>query len=223
VHDAASHGRDCAVMAHRRQPIMNSAKRFALLAALTTAILAPATNVDSAEPAKLATPESFARIANPAARSAALFTEAGKVLTSARCVNCHPAGDRPLQGDARRLHQPPVARGPDGFGAAAMRCGSCHKDANFDPAGVPGHAHWHLAPREMAWQDKTLSEICTQIKDPARNGGRSLDQLLEHMATDSLVGWAWAPGGGRQPAPGTQKEFGALIDAWIKTGAACPA
>ena len=61
-----------------------------------------------------------------------------------------------------------------------------------------------------------------QIKDPARNGGRSFDQLLEHLATDSLVGWAWAPGYGREPAPGTQKEFGALIDAWMKTGAVCP-
>ena len=139
-----------------------------------------ATGVDSAgQPAALATPESFAHIGDTAARSAALFTEAGKVLTSLRCVNCHPAG-------------------------------------------IPGHPHWHLAQREMAWQGKTLGEICIQIKDPARNGGRSLDELLTHMATDSLVGWAWAPGFGREPAPGTQKEFGALIEAWVKTGAMCP-
>jgi hypothetical protein len=211
-------------MARRRSPIMNTAKRLALFSSLTAAlVLTLMTNVDSAEaPATLAAPESFARISDTAARSAALFTEAGKVLTSARCVNCHPAGDRPLQGEAHRLHQPRVERGPDGFGAAPMRCATCHQGANFDAAGVPGHAHWHLAPREMAWQGKTLSEICVQIKDPARNGGRSLDQLLEHLATDSLVGWAWAPGYGRQPAPGTQKEFGALIDAWMKTGAACP-
>ena len=42
------------------------------------------------------------------------------------------------------------------------------------------------------------------------------------MANDSLVGWAWAPGFGRAPAPGTQKELGALLEAWIKTGAVCP-
>ena len=144
------------------------------------------------------------------------------MLTSARCVNCHPAGDRPLQGETHRLHQPPVARGADGFGTASMRCASCHQDANFDAAGMPGNPHWHLAPREMAWQDKTLAEICAQIKDPARNGGRSLQQILTHMATDTLVGWAWAPGFGRKPAPGTQQELGALIDAWVKTGAACP-
>ncbi len=203
---------------------MNSAKYFVLLAALlATPLLIPVADVESAESsATLASPESFANIGDTAARSAALFTEAGKVMTSARCVNCHPAGDRPLQGDARRPHQPPVGRGADGFGTAAMRCATCHQDANFDPAGVPGHAHWHLAPREMAWQDKTLPELCAQIKDPARNGGRSLQQILAHMATDTLVGWAWAPGFGRKPAPGTQREFGALIDAWVKTGAVCP-
>ncbi|MGB6320247.1 MAG: Isoquinoline 1-oxidoreductase subunit, partial [Xanthobacteraceae bacterium] len=55
------------------------------------------TEVYSAEPpAALATPQSFDGISDTAARSAALFTEAGKVLTSPRCVNCHPAGDRPL-------------------------------------------------------------------------------------------------------------------------------
>ena len=27
----------------------------------------------------------------------------------------------------------------------------------------------------------------------------------------------------REPAPGTQKEFGALIRAWVESGAACPA
>jgi hypothetical protein len=203
---------------------MNSATRFLLLVSLAFALaLAPAMNVESAgPPATLATPESFNTISDPAARSAALFTEAGKVLTSARCVNCHPAGDRPLQTDAGRLHQPPVERGADGFGTVSARCSTCHQGANFDPAGMPGHAHWHLAPREMAWQGKTVGEICVQVKDPARNGGRTLAQIHDHMTNDSLVGWAWAPGYGRASAPGTQKELGALLDAWIKTGAVCP-
>jgi hypothetical protein len=74
----------------------------------------------------------------------------------------------------------------------------------------------------MAWQNKTLGDICEQIKDPARNGGRSLDDLVHHIGEDKLVGWAWAPGFGRQPAPGTQKQAGALAEAWVKTGAVCP-
>jgi hypothetical protein len=203
---------------------MNSAKHAALFALLMAAlVLTQATEVNSASaPNTLAAPDSFANLSDTAARSAALFTEADKVLSSPRCVNCHPAGDRPLQGEAHRLHQPPVARGSDGFGTAAMRCSTCHQGANFDPAGVPGHPHWHLAPREMAWQDKTASEICVQIKDPARNGGRSLEEITTHIATDSLVGWAWTPGFGRTPAPGTQEELGALIRAWVQTGAVCP-
>ena len=116
----------------------------------------------------------------------------------------------------------PTSRTGSCSACVTMRCATCHQGGNFDPAGMPGHPHWHLAPREMAWQDKTLGEICTQIKDPARNGGRSLAQILTHIATDSLVGWAWAPGAGREPAPGTQKELGALIEAWVKTGAVCP-
>jgi len=171
---------------------------------------------------RLASVESFSSIADPAARSAAIFTELGKVLTHPRCLNCHPAGDRPRQGDTSRLHQPPVVRGGDGFGLPAMRCPICHLQANFDPAGVPGNPIWHLAPREMAWEGKTLGEICAQIKDPARNGNRALAALIEHIGEDHLVGWAWAPGYGRQPAPGTQKEAGALVEAWINTGAECP-
>jgi len=172
--------------------------------------------------ATLASPESFATISDTSARSAALFVEASKVMTHARCVNCHPAGDRPLQTDAGRVHQPPVERGKDGLGSAAMRCPTCHQEANFEPARVPGNPHWHLAPPEMAWQGKKVGEICAQIKDPARNGGRTLAQIAEHIGKDSLVGWAWAPGGDRTPAPGTQKQAGALIEAWIATGAACP-
>ena len=121
----------------------------------------------------LASPESFAAIQDAEARSAALFGELSKVLTHPRCANCHPAGNRPRQGDMKQLHQPPVERGEDGHGLASMRCQNCHKDANFDPGRVPGDPGWHLAPEHMAWEGKTLGEICAQIKDPQRNGGRS--------------------------------------------------
>jgi hypothetical protein len=192
----------------------------AIAALLTSVFSAPAVADSAAE--TLAMPESFAAINDTAARSAALFTEAGKVLTHPRCVNCHPASDRPHQGDTSRLHQPPVERGADGFGLPAMRCPICHQQANFEPAGVPGDPVWHLAPRDMAWEGKTLGKICAQIKDPARNGNRSLDEIVHHVGDDHLVGWAWAPGGDRSPAPGTQMQAGALLDAWVKTGAVCP-
>jgi hypothetical protein len=171
----------------------------------------------------LASPESFDGIADVDQRSAAMFTELGKVLTNPRCVNCHPASDRPHQGDEGRLHQPPVTRGADGHGAESMRCSICHQAANFEPGRVPGHPEWHLAPREMAWEGRTIAEICAQLKDPARNGGRKVEDLIHHIGADTLVGWAWHPGFGRTPAPGTQAQAGALVEAWVKTGAACPA
>src|SRR6202048_3765765 len=57
----------------------------------------------------LASPQSFTLIADTEVASAAMFTELGKVLTHPRCVNCHPAGDRPHQGNEGRLHQPPAS------------------------------------------------------------------------------------------------------------------
>jgi len=164
----------------------------------------------------------FAGIANPQERSAALFLEMGKVLQHQRCVNCHPAGDRPLQTDEMRPHEPLVVRGADGFGAPGMRCETCHHMKNYDAARVPGHPQWHLAPLVMAWEGKTLTQICEQIKDRRRNGGKTLAQLVHHLGEDSLVGWGWAPGAGRTPAPGTQQEFGALAKAWADAGAHCP-
>jgi len=168
-------------------------------------------------------PDAFASLSNPSERARALFVEAGRVLQHPRCLNCHPVGERPTQGDDRHPHSPPVVRGADDKGAVGMRCTTCHQDANYEPSRVPGHPQWHAAPKSMAWQMKSLGQICEQIKDPRRNGGKTLAAIHEHMAHDSLVAWAWTPGGNREPAPGTQAQLGALIAAWIESGAACPA
>lgn len=165
---------------------------------------------------------SFESIEDTAERSRALFEEMSRVLTHPRCMNCHPAGDRPKQGDAAEPHNPPVTRGPDGHGVVGMRCETCHHSENFDPGQVPGAPHWHLAPLSMAWEGLTVGEICRQIKDPSRNGDRDLAANVKHMSEDSLVLWAWNPGSGRQPAPGTAAEFAALVKAWAETGAECP-
>jgi hypothetical protein len=203
---------------------MKSATRFQVLVSVAALAMSGLTGYALSKTTShaLASPESFDSIGDVTQRSAAMFTELGRVLTHPRCVNCHPAGDRPHQGDESQLHQPPVMRGADGHGLPAMRCSICHQDANFDPGRVPGHPEWHLAPREMAWEGKTVPEICAQIKDPARNGGRTPEDLIHHIGEDTLVGWAWKPGYGRSPAPGTQQEARALVAAWVKSGAACP-
>jgi len=170
----------------------------------------------------LAPVEQFDKIKEQSARSMALFQEAGKVILSPRCLNCHPADNSPRQGEDMHVHQPPVQRGAGGMGAPGMRCVTCHGPSNFDPGRVPGNPKWILAPIEMAWIGRSLGQICEQIKDPKRNGGKTMGQIVEHMAHDELVGWGWHPDVGRKPAPGTQEQFGALIKAWADTGAACP-
>jgi len=170
---------------------------------------------------ELQDPSAFAGIGDQQARSRALFSEIAKVLTHPRCINCHPAGDRPTQANDEHPHLPPVWRG-------AGACQACHTERNYtlmersSYQSIPGHARWDLAPIEMAWQGKSVGEICAQLKDPQRNGGRNLELLHEHLAHDDLVAWGWQPGEGRDPAPGTQQKLGELVRYWIDSGAACP-
>lgn len=164
----------------------------------------------------------FDAIGDRGARSRALFAEAARVLVHPRCINCHPNGDTPHQRMAMELHDPPVVRGPRDNGVAGMECTTCHQDRNQELSRVPGAPKWHVAPIEMAWVGKSVSYICNQLKDPKRNGGRTLAQIVDHNAHDELVGWGWHPGADREPAPGTQAQFGALMAAWVETGAECP-
>lgn len=173
-------------------------------------------------PNALRAPEAFAAIPDKAERSRALFLEASRVLFHPRCANCHPSGNTPLQGMEQQPHNPPVVRGPEDRGVVGMECASCHQDRNLELARVPGAPNWHLAPIEMAWVGKTPHEVCEQLKDPARNGDRTLAAIIEHNAHDELVGWGWHPGADREPAPGTQEQFGAIVKAWVETGAECP-
>jgi hypothetical protein len=98
----------------------------------------------------------FAGIQDTSARSRALFSEAAKVITNPRCVNCHPAADHPLQGDDQHIHQPPVYRGEAGSGVPGLHCAACHSDRNFNLSeeasyqSIPGNPRWGLAPIEMA-------------------------------------------------------------------------
>jgi hypothetical protein len=177
-------------------------------------------------PAPLKPPSEFQSIANPAERSRAIFAEIGRVLTHPRCMNCHPSGEHPLQGADHHEHRPVVWR--NDTGNVGTPCGECHTGQNVtlrehaSYQSIPGHPRWGVAPLSMAWQGKPLGEICRQLKDTERNGGRDLALLQEHVAKDDLVAWGWTPGPGRDPAPGTQEATGQLVQAWIDTGAECP-
>ena len=202
-------------------------KRFTILLivcflACGASAVAPPPRVPLAEPGHLLQPSAFDVIPDRAERSRALFAEASRVFFNPRCANCHPSGDAPTQRDGFERHDPPVVRGDRDQGVPGLMCASCHQDTNSTLARVPGAPKWQLAPREMAWQNRTIHEVCEQIRDPKRNGHRSLDAIAQHVAHDSLVGWAWIPGADRAPPPGTQAEAGALVAAWTATGAECP-
>jgi hypothetical protein len=148
-----------------------------------------------------------------------------RVLTHPRCMNCHPAGDAPLQGDDSHPHAQNVQRGTDGRGLFAMRCETCHQNANLPgPHLPPGAPTWHLPESKMplVFEGRSSEDLCRQIKDPERNGGKTIDQILHHMADDQLVGWGWDPGEGRTPVPIPRAQLVAALRSWIAGGCQCP-
>src|SRR6478672_11625194 len=65
---------------------------------------------------------SFSTIGDERARSVALFVEAARVMTSPRCMNCHPATRQPTQGDDLHAHVPLMYGGRFGVGLPGLPC-----------------------------------------------------------------------------------------------------
>ena len=152
-----------------------------------------------------------------------------EVFSHPRCANCHvddgrPRWSGPSYGDEARYHGMFVGGDPDQMlGKPGLMCTTCHSVENADvPHGPPGAEVWFLAPKEFVWFEKSSAEICEQVKDPARNGGRSMTDLETHVAEDHLVAWGWKPGPGREPAPYSAAETAANISVWAANGAPCP-
>lgn len=152
------------------------------------------------------------------------FMDVYKVLMSPRCLNCHPAGDVPLQGDDSHLHTMSPRRGTDGKGLYAMKCSNCHQPTNTPGLHTPpGNPKWHLPPADMkmVFEGKTPRELALQIMDYKRNGHKNKEQLLEH-ARDTLVKAGWNMGEGRKPPPLSYDAFLIAWDTWINKGAYAP-
>jgi hypothetical protein len=166
-----------------------------------------------------------ARAARDADASRAAFLQVYRVLTSPRCQNCHPAGDAPLQGDDSHEHLQNVKRGKDGHGVYGMRCDTCHESKNLSGEHMPpGNPKWSLPSpnQKMVFVGRSPGELCRQLKDPKQNGGRTLAELLDHVANDDLAGWGWNPGDGRALPPLSRVETAAHMKVWVEGGAACP-
>lgn len=154
-------------------------------------------------------------------KSLEYFDQAAKVFLHPRCLNCHPAGDRPTVGMDMHVHPMNVKRGDGNFGMPAMQCNTCHQEHNNVDSKVPGAPKWALAPKEIAWQGLSKKQLCERLKDKKRTR-MTMEEFLDHSAHDELVAWGWNPGAGRAPAPYTQKQFGEFVAGWIETGAECP-
>jgi hypothetical protein len=88
----------------------------------------------------------------------------------------------------------------------------------------PGNPNWHLPRRDMplVFQGKSPRELADQLKDPKRNGGKTLEQLVEHVTNDKLVLWGWEPGDGRTKPPLSHDDFAKKFREWVEKGAASP-
>lgn len=156
------------------------------------------------------------------------FETVRTVLQHPRCQNCHPSGDAPLQGDDSHPHQQNVQRGPEGRGMVGMECTTCHGPANPSskygehiPPGNPDGWHMPGPDMKLVFVGKTPHELCEQVKDPARNGGKDLHALRVHLDSP-LVTWGWDPGFGRAPVPVARQAFLDAWETWARAGTPCP-
>lgn len=150
-----------------------------------------------------------------------------QVVTHQRCINCHPTGDRPHQGDDSHTHYFGVQRGEDGHGLKNLQCNTCHQSENNDFSGVPGAPHWHLAPRSMAWEGLNRVEIAQAILDRSKNGNRSIKDIEKHMTEDPLVLWVFDPGVNnegvpREKPPVSKEDYIKAVKQWVAEGAQIP-
>jgi hypothetical protein len=197
----------------------------ALAAACSTAALLLAVACSHAPTPQ---PAAAAPTAKQQSDAVASFEVVRTVLQSPRCVNCHPVGDAPLQGDDSHPHLQFVRRGPDGRGATGLACATCHGKANpppsygaHEPPGVS--TGWRLpAPEQkMVFEGVPSRALCEQLKDPRRNGGKDLAALVHHVSADPLVLWGWSPGFARKPVPIPHAEFVRAFKTWADAGAPC--
>ena len=107
-------------------------------ACVATMVAAQVQSTATLNPRDLRPLASFSGIGDQAERSRALFNEIAKVVTHPRCMNCHPAGNHPLQGYDQHAHMPPVPRGEAGLGVAGLPA---------RPVAPSGTSRWSASAR----------------------------------------------------------------------------
>jgi len=168
--------------------------------------------------------QKYFEINKDSTQSVQAFIKVYRVLLSSRCMNCHPAGDAPLQGEDSHIHTMSVVRGTDGKGVYALKCSNCHQPVNIPGLHMPpGNPKWQLPPEDMkmAFQGRTPRQLALQIMNYNLNGHKTKEQLIEHVR-DTLIKAAWNMGEGRLPPPMSYSAFVSAWDTWIKKGGYAP-
>jgi len=153
------------------------------------------------------------------------FLKAYTVFMNPRCMNCHPDGNQPLQGDDSHPHLQNVTRGPEGKGVFAMKCKNCHQDTNLEGYGYPpGNGHWQMPPanRPMIFQGKSPKQLALHFKNNQFTGFKTLNDMIKHVDEESLVISSFNPPAGVTRIPMSHEEFVAAVKEWIDKGAAVP-
>lgn len=158
------------------------------------------------------------------------------VVSHPRCANCHvgpegiPMWSGPSFGDTPKPHGMNVQAGESRMGVETLVCSTCHALSTQPNERAHAAPHvglaWQLPPPDFAWWSRTSAEICAQLSDPERNGGRDWMGLAEHLVTDAghqgFVLWGWDPGGTREPAPYSLEAHVADVLIWGIAGTPCP-
>ncbi len=177
----------------------------------------------------------FAEGSISAQESLANWARFYEVASHPRCSNCHVGADnRPMWSGPSygktRFHGMNIVADESRIGGETLMCSTCHitlpeaaSNANATPHTAPRvAANWMLAPVEAEWFGKSSAYICNQLKDPARNGDRTIREVAAHLDHDVILRWAWNPGGGREPAPYSLQETMDSLMKWAAAGAPCP-
>ena len=171
----------------------------------------------------------------PAAEGTAAFERIYEVVSHPRCANCHVGEDNrpmwtgPSYGQPRP-HGMNITAGESRIGAETLLCSTCHRtngDHDTDPHAPPrAGLDWRLPPVAFQWFDRSPAQVCAQLSDPERTGGRDWVALAEHLVEDAghrgFVLWGWNPGGTREPAPYSLQTHVEDILAWGAAGMPCP-
>lgn len=169
----------------------------------------------------------------------AAFERVYEVVSHPRCSNCHTGADNlpmwsgPSYGQTRP-HGMNINAGESRMGVETLVCSTCHitlqeltENSNAIAHAPPMTAlPWQLAPVEFEWFGRSAAEVCAQLSDPERNGGRDWVGLAEHLVDDAghggFVLWGWNPGGTREPAPYSLQQHVDDVLAWGAAGSPCP-